>query len=141
MGRPNAAEDGALRQFADAQKRSRRNAVPLVFGPDGDGEPRRNFGDWLRCVRRGDQRTLAEKYGSRLVDWDQAEGKAAMNTQTGTQGGYTVPAEYMPRLMQIVCEGSVVRPRATVVPMASRSIHVPTLDHTTAPSAGDSAFF
>jgi HK97 family phage major capsid protein len=63
-----------------------------------------------------------------------------MNTQTGSQGGYTVPAEFLPRLIDIVAENSVVRPRATVIPMASKSIQVPVLDVTTAPAAGDTAF-
>lgn len=141
LGKFTGAVDNALKQLADAQTRSRRHAVPLVFGPNGDGDPQRTFGDWLLCVRRNDQKTLLDRYGSQLVGWEGGEGKAAMNTQTGTQGGYTVPAEFLPRLMQIAAESAVVRPRATVIPMSSRSIHVPTLDHTTAPSAGDSAFF
>jgi HK97 family phage major capsid protein len=136
-----SAVDGALKQVADAQHRSRRNAAPLIFGENGTGDVQRSFGDWLLCVRRNDQKILAEKYNSHLVGWEQAEGKAALNTQTGTQGGYTVPEEFLPRLMQLASEMSVVRPRATIIPMSSRSIHIPTLDHTTAPAAGDTAYF
>ncbi|MCI0458354.1 MAG: phage major capsid protein, partial [Gemmataceae bacterium] len=115
--------DGALTQFADAQRRSRRNAAPLLFGEDGGDPKGRSFGDWLLCVRRNDARTLATKYDSHLVDWEAGDRKAALNTQSGTQGGYTVPAEFLPRLMQLASESAVVRPRATVIPMASRSIH------------------
>ncbi len=135
------AVDGALKQVADVQGRSRRNAAPLLFGENGAGDVKHTFGDWLLCVRKGDQKTLSDKYGSHLVGWDSAESKSAMNSQQGTQGGYTVPAEFLPRVMQLASENAVVRPRATIVPMSSRSIHLPTLDHTTAPSAGDSAFF
>ena len=40
--------DGTLKQFADAQRRSRRNAAPLLFGENGGGDPQgRTFGDWL----------------------------------------------------------------------------------------------
>jgi HK97 family phage major capsid protein len=134
------AVDGALKQFAAAQSRSRKNAVPLIFGEDG-GDRGRSFGDWLLCVRRNDQKLLAEKYDSHLVGWEGGEGKAALNTASGTQGGYTVPAEFLPRVMQLAAENAVVRPRATIIPMASRSIHVPTLDQTTAPTAGDTAMF
>jgi HK97 family phage major capsid protein len=43
--------------------------------------------------------------------------------------------------MQVASEASVVRPRASVIPMGGRSIHIPTLDQVTAPaSAGDTAF-
>jgi hypothetical protein len=31
----------ALKQFADAQTRSRRHAVPAIFGEHGDGDPKR----------------------------------------------------------------------------------------------------
>lgn len=134
------AVDNALKQFADAQRRSRKNAVPLIFGENGGGDVKKSFGDWLLCVRKGDQRTLAERYDSHLVGWESAEGKTALNTQTGTQGGYTLPQEYLPQLMQLAGETAIVRPRATVVPMGGRSIHIPTIDHTTAPSSGDTAF-
>jgi HK97 family phage major capsid protein len=135
------AVDGAIKQSVEAQGRSRRNAMPLIFGENGKGDVKRNFGDWLLCVRKGDQKTLADRYGSRLVGWDDAESKAALNTQTGTQGGYTVPEEFQAQLMQVASETAVVRPRATVVPMAGRSVYIPTLDQTTAPAAGDTAFF
>lgn len=136
-----AAVDRTLKQFSDARQRSRRGAAPLVFGEGSDGDPHgKTFGDWLLCVRRNDQRTLADKYQSHRIDWD-GEGKTAMNTQSGTQGGYSVPAEFLPRLMQVASENSVVRPRATIIPMSSRSAHVPVLDQTSTPSAGETAFF
>src|SRR5262249_48987096 len=84
-----------------------------------------------------------EGRGSCFVEWQPdgpVERKAAMSTPTGTQGGYLVPVEFYSRLMALVTEMSVVRPRATVIPMASRTVQVPALDVTTAPSAGDSAF-
>jgi HK97 family phage major capsid protein len=51
-----------------------------------------------------------------------------------------VPAEFLPRLIDVVAENSVVRSRATVIPMASKSVQVPVLDVTTAPASGDTAF-
>jgi HK97 family phage major capsid protein len=52
-----------------------------------------------------------------------------------------VPTEYLPRLLAAAAENAVVRPRATVIPMASRSLQVPYLDVTNIPNAGDTAFF
>src|SRR5205814_507590 len=129
----------ALKQFVDAQGRSRRQASPLIFGENGGDPKGKSFGDWLLCVRRNDAKRLGDIYNSRLADW--GESKTAMATTSGTVGGYTVPTEFLPRLLQAASEQSVVRPRATVVPMTSRSIQVPYLDVTTAPSAGDTAYF
>src|SRR5437763_8363744 len=98
------AVDGALKQVADVQGRSRRNAAPLIFGENGKGDVKRSFGDWLLCVRKGDQKTLAEKYGSHLVGWDNVEGKTALGVLQGTQGGYTVPSDFLPHLMQLASE-------------------------------------
>jgi HK97 family phage major capsid protein len=134
------AVDNTLRRFGDAQGRSRRNAAPMLFGSSGGNPHGKTFGDWLLCVRRGDQKRLHDVYGSHFAEWD-SEQKAAMATTGGTIGGYTVPTEFLPRLLQAAAELSIVRPRATIVPMTSRSIQVPYLDVTNAPTAGDTAFY
>ncbi|MBI1916715.1 MAG: phage major capsid protein [Planctomycetes bacterium] len=135
----DGAVDNALKQFVKAQGRSHRHASPLIFGKDGSDPKGMSFGDWLLCVRRNDAKRLADVYDSRLADW--GEGKAALATPGGTIGGYSVPTDFLPRLLQAAAEQAVVRPRATVVPMTSRSIQVPYLDVTNAPTAGDTAFF
>ncbi len=136
----NDAMETTLKQFADAQTRSRRNAVPLIFGQGGNGDPKKTFGHFLLAVRRGDGRVL-EEMGSRWADWENLGQKAALTTQTGTQGGYTVPTEFLPNLLMLSAETGVVESRATRVPMASQSIEIPALDVTTPPQAGDTAYF
>src|SRR6266404_5808238 len=43
----DAALNRALKEFADAQGQARKIAVPTLFGPGGDGDPRgKTFGDW-----------------------------------------------------------------------------------------------
>jgi HK97 family phage major capsid protein len=140
-GGVQTAVDGALREFAQAQARSRRNAVPAIFGEGGSGDPKRTFGRFLLAVRAGDRSAL-EEMGSRFVEWgeDSIGHKAAMSTQTGTSGGFLVPTEFYDRLMALVTEKSIVRPRATLIPMTARSCQVPALDVVTAPAAGDTAF-
>lgn len=147
MGRISGAlekqAEAQLKEFAKAQTLSRRNGTKMMFGESGEGDVKgKTFGDWLLCVRRNDQKRLHDVYGSHFVGWGggDSEGKAAMNTQTGAQGGFTVPAEFYGELMTLAAENAVVRPRATVIPMGSKSVFVPSLDHVTAPSAGDSAF-
>lgn len=135
----NSSVDHALKRFAQAQTLSRKNALPMIFG-NGEGEVKgHSFGDWLLHVRRNDVKTLAEKYDSHFADWEGTSQKTAMSTTAGASGGYTVPSEFLPRLMQLASENAVVRPRASIVPRASRSVQVPVLDHVTAPTAGDSA--
>lgn len=133
--------DGAitrvLAQFADAQTQSRRHAVPAIFGDGarpGDHDPRKTFGDWLLHVARQDDGYLEKAYGS-------VRSKAAMTESSGTAGGYLVPPEFYDKLLAIVAEEAIIRPRAFVQPMASATLQFPFLDVTTAQSAGTSPFF
>lgn len=137
----NGAVDLALKRFSQAQSKSKKNAVPAIFGEAASGDPKHSFGDWLLAVRRNDARYLSEEYQSHFAEWDGPRQKAAMNTGTGSQGGYTVPTEFIPRVLDSAAERAIVRPRATVIPMTSRSVQVPALDITTAPTAGDTSFF
>src|SRR5262245_8418976 len=127
----NQAVEATLKQFADAAGKSRKNAVPAIFGPDGAGDPKRTFGSFLLAVRRNDHMAL-DALGSRWVDW--SEGKAAVTSQTGTAGGYTVPVEFLPRLFQYVSEKAIVRPRAYKHPMRGAAVEIPYLDQVTAQS-------
>jgi HK97 family phage major capsid protein len=138
-GHVQSSVESALHDFAHAQARSRKNAVPAIFGPGGEGDPKKTFGRFLLAVRHGDRKALDEM-GSRFVEWDDVERKTAMSTQGGPTGGYLVPTEFHDKLMRLVSERSVVRPRATVLPMATREMEVPAIDVTTAPAAGDTAF-
>jgi HK97 family phage major capsid protein len=138
-GQVSSAVEAALKQAAAAQSLSRRAALPALFGPGGEGDPQRSFGRFLLAVRHGD-RKLLDDMGSRFVEWEDASVKSAMSTQTGTSGGYLVPTEFHARIMGLVAEKSVVRPRATLLPMAGREMEVPAIDVTTAPASGDTAF-
>lgn len=139
-GAMGKAVDAALKDFSQASQKSRRHGVPAIFGEGGSGDPNRTFGAFLLAVRSRDYVKL-EEFGSRLVEWDgDTSVKAAMNTTTGTQGGFTVPTDHFGRLMALATDMSVVRKRATVVPMSAREVEIPAIDYTTAPSAGDTAF-
>jgi HK97 family phage major capsid protein len=133
------AAQGALRQFADAQKQARKHATPAIFGTDGSGDPRgKTFGDWLLAVARNDGRYLEKHYGSRFNEWGQ---KAALAEASGVSGGYTVPPEFYHNLMHVVAENTFIRPRAWVQPMGSATLQIPYLDMTTVQAAGVSPFF
>jgi HK97 family phage major capsid protein len=124
----------ALKQFADAQTRSRKNGAPLIFGEDGQGDPRgKTFGDWLLGVARNDRAYLEKHYGSVFNEW---QTKAALAESSGATGGYTVPPEFYQNLLTIIVEENYIRPRAFVVPMGSATLLLPYLDVTTVQSAG-----
>jgi HK97 family phage major capsid protein len=65
--------------------------------------------------------------------------EVAMSTQTGASGGFPMPTEFLAKLLALVTENSIVRPRATVIPTSARSVQIPAFDVTTAPAAGDTA--
>jgi HK97 family phage major capsid protein len=127
-----------LKQFADAQAQSRRNAAPILFGPGGDGDPKKSFGDWALAVARNDRGYLEKHYGSKFNEW---QTKAALGESSGVTGGYTVPPEFYQQLLTIMAEQTFIRPRAFVVPMGSATLQMPYLDVTTVQSAGVSPFF
>jgi HK97 family phage major capsid protein len=137
-GQVQSSVDALLGDYANAASRSRKNALPAIFGPGHSGDLKHTFGRFLLAVRQNDRKTLDEM-GSRFIEWDTVDQKAAMSTQGGATGGYLVPTEFHDRLMQLVAERSVVRPRATVLPMASREMEIPAIDVTTPPTAGDTA--
>ena len=59
-------------------------------------------------------------------------GKAAtsMGEVIDSEGGVLVPTEYSARLLQETLEASIIRPRATFVPMATNSVKIPAVDET-----------
>jgi HK97 family phage major capsid protein len=128
----------SLKQFADAQKKSLKNAVPILFGPDGEGDPKKCFGDFCLAVSRNDRGYLEKNYGSVWSSWHT---KAAMGESAGATGGYVVPPDFYEQLLAIIEESAFIRPRAFVQPMASASLQFPYLDVTTAQSAGVTPFF
>ena len=58
----------------------------------------------------------------------------------GAAGGFLIPQQFIATLLAKAAETAIVRPRATVIPMTSRSVLIPSLDQTALP-AGGSAFF
>ncbi len=93
-------------------------------------EGTKSFGDYLIAVRNHNEKRLREVYEVK----DLAEG-------AGATGGYLVPAEFVASLLQTMGESAIVRPRAYKQPMAGRSLTIPVLNQTTAPTAGDPAWY
>jgi HK97 family phage major capsid protein len=126
-----------LAKFQDAQSQAKKHAIPAIFGEGNDGDPKKNFGDWLTKVARHDSAALEKEYGSTFNPWQ----KAAMAEGQGAAGGYIVPPQFYDQLLAIAAEESTFRQRAFVQPMASATLQFPFLDITTVQAAGTSPFF
>jgi HK97 family phage major capsid protein len=133
-----------IKKIADAQTRSRKNAVPLLFGEGNphEGDPKKNFGDFCLCIATKNVKRLDEVYGAQMVDDNgNIVHKAAMSESSGSAGGYTVPPDFYRQVLTIISETAIVRPRAWVQPMASATLQFPYLDITDTQAAGVSPFF
>jgi HK97 family phage major capsid protein len=103
-----------------------------VSDDGGDADKNvKSFGDFLLAIKRGDTKRLTSVYKSRRQDWTKD-----IQSQDGPAGGYLVPEEYHARLMEVPGAGAVIRPRATVIPVATDTGRLPSLDQSTAPTAG-----
>jgi HK97 family phage major capsid protein len=99
----------------------------------GAADPQiKTFGDFLVAVQRNDTKRLAEVYKT----------TKALGETGGAAGGFLVPPEFETMLMQVANNASIVRPRATVIPVTTNAGSIPALDQYTAPTAGvgNSAF-
>lgn len=88
------------------------------------------FRDLIREGRPGGEVTET------LKTWNEAVVKTAGYMEEGdlSQGGFLVPEEFRTTLLQTALEQSIVRPRATAIPMATNRITLPALvddDHST----------
>jgi HK97 family phage major capsid protein len=130
--------NATLTKFLDAQSQAKKFAVPAIFGEGGEGDPKKNFGDWAAAVARDDHHYLSKHYGSERIHYT---AKAALQESSGVAGGYAVPPQFMQMLLQLMGEQTIIRQRAYVQPMASATLQFPYLDVTTAQSAGTAPWF
>lgn len=77
-----------------------------------------------------------ESKGVLGADWE----RKLLQEAVGASGGFLVPIAYQAELFQKAYEDSIVRPRATVIPMAVPQLQMPSLDQTITPAAPKSAF-
>lgn len=91
---------------------------------------RRSFGDWMRCLWKGDHKALLDRYQS----------KAALSSASGTTGGYTVPVDFVKGVLTEADEASFFLKMATRVPLTTRETIIPHVA-VTGGAAGVSPFF
>jgi HK97 family phage major capsid protein len=87
------------------------NAAAQAAAPNqgSPAHPFKDFGDFCSKVMSG---SVPSDY------------RMAQTTAT-TAGGYLVPDEFKAQILEIAMEGAIVRPRATVIPMATDTLKMP----------------
>ena len=73
----------------------------------------KSFGEFAQAIYRHDKNINSD---NRLK---------ALSEGTGSDGGFLVPEEFKAQLLKNSVENAVVRPRATIIPMASNTIELP----------------
>lgn len=144
-----------------------RKGIRIDPGEQQDDKTK-SFADFLQCVGmtgvlNEPRRNLAAERLEKVylappsMDFDQryakahsaapktgpegASYKAALAESSGITGGYTVPPEYSMRLLALAAEDTVLYGKTDNYTMAGRELIMPVLNQTTAPTAGNTAFF
>jgi len=117
----------------EGQAQARKDQVHLAdFNSKKAVPPKefRNLGEFIYTVafNRGDPR-LPDLYHAYSAE------TRAQTMGTGSEGGFNVPEQFMPQLLAATPQGSIVRPRARVIPAGDppdAKITMPALDQTVA---------
>lgn len=104
----------------------------------------KSWGEFLQAVH------LAKKIGRKderltYFEDEKVSGFSAetkdMSGETGAGGGFLIAPEFRNQLLSVMGESALVRPYATVIPMARRQISIPALDQTQSLDAGVPRWF
>lgn len=135
----------ALAQFSDSAK---VRSAGMVTPDGGAADPEvKSMADWLTALVRNDEKRLRLVYKS--IPGEELErgegGRKALAESNGSTGGWTVPTEFNARLLESAGEASIVDKlpagrKPMELPMSSRTLTLPTLDQSQAPSTGGSGF-
>lgn len=129
------------------QLRERRDSAPLPPPSDTRNAPRihsvrdydasdfRSLGEFLYSVRfrTNDQRLRGVEQREQPQIDTQVMGDGWNDSSDGPLGGYAVPEQFRTELLEVAQQGSIIRPRAFVIPAGSppdAPISMPALDQT-----------
>lgn len=113
---------------AQEVEREKKKAKSEAAGP-GEFE---QFPDYMKAIARAHK----GKYDPRLEALEVKD----MAGDTGSAGGFLIPTVHESSILQARAEAALVRGRAQFVPMGSRTVQWPAVDHTGG-SSGTTAFF
>jgi len=137
-------------QLKEVKEKGQQMAAVLEAEQGANEQPvsDREFKSWAEFLQAAHAAKHPQRVGPpdpRLV-WFRDEPIDAKETKQmveaiGAAGGFLVPTEFLAQLQVAVAENAIVRPRATVIRMARRSIQIPVLDQTATGVVGAPAWF
>lgn len=101
-----------------------------------------DWGEYLNAVQMAKK---SPHYADERLKFESPHSRMPMavkdlSSNVGAQGGFLAPVQFIPQIRALQAEASIVAPRATVIPMATRSIQMPALQQGTT-TAGVSHYF
>jgi HK97 family phage major capsid protein len=93
------------------------------------------WADWGEFLQKSWQTMCKGSQRDPRLVWFDDDGKGQLQTKNlaenvGSTGGFLVPTEFDATLRALIGERSIVRQRATVIPMRRRQVNLPVLDQT-----------
>lgn len=115
-------------------------ALPVAPEPAAEPSQFKGWDEYVKAVR-DEFRSNGRARDPRLVYVDEdPAGRKDMSGTSGAAGGFLIPSQQLAQIMAVAAPMSIVRSRATVIRMASRTLDFPILDQQTAVS-GSAALF
>lgn len=118
------------RESLVAHTRAFANTNPENPQVDHETAKFEKMSDFLYAVAKAGRGSQADKRLTYFKDEVAAGETKDLNEGVGADGGFLVPTEFRNTLLSVMTEGSIIRPRATVIPMARREMQIPVLDQT-----------
>jgi HK97 family phage major capsid protein len=110
------------------QKPRVRTGAPVYNNPQAIGAPLNgifpNLASFLQAVWQGDRNMASLEIREKLARFHN------YSEAVPAEGGLLVPEEFRTQIMQLAMERAIVRPRATIIPMANPRTHIPKIDET-----------
>ena len=132
----NAALMKAMQEASDERTNKMIAAMMAQTTPGRKGfsyngeptKPEKGLIDFLKAIIYNDRATL-KAMGAEWIKYESeySDGTKVLGDQTGAQGGFLVPDQFLPDLIMVEPEREIVWPRADIVPMQNRTLQVPGL--------------
>lgn len=152
--------DARVTATVTANSGAQRTTEPIQFNSlepgEGERDRKASFADWLYHVdvacdhrssfqaKEDSRAALENQYRSQFRRWDdpkRSKEVRGLALSSGTSGGFLMPEQFWAQLLSVAAPMSLVRQRATVIPANAQTIKIPSLDQTTAQTAGSPPYY
>ncbi len=116
-----------IKDVLDEQAKALRTTMPPIASGN---ETVVKTGGWQNFAEMAKDVFKAGPHGrsasEKLQKWEQVcKTTGVMEEGDDSQGGYLVPTEFRAQLLETAIEKAIIRPRATIIPMATNSVSIP----------------